>query len=187
MANVFHAMAICDAVRKIWLLPYFVLNCYILVFILGLCTLNQWPAFHVISRSAKVASYFKTRYYLRSVVPEAGIEGKGMYYIPQYLWGVIACSCPWYPLILRLWDFVRSYHKAWLCLKKHAMHSQRKYIGLISILWIRFGDLRYLLIRTLKIWIVSDWCSDQSSCSDSTSMQFQKDLAPYRWASARKT
>ena len=36
--------------------------------------------------------------YLRSVVTEAGIKAGTSNYIPQYLWGVITCLCPWYLL-----------------------------------------------------------------------------------------
>ena len=34
-----------------------------------------------------------------SVVPEAGIKGRESNYIPQILWDVITCPCPWYLLL----------------------------------------------------------------------------------------
>ena len=48
---------------------------------------------------------------LRSVVPEAGTSN----YIPQYLWDVITCLCPWYLLLVQHCSIinVKPVYKFW--------------------------------------------------------------------------
>ena len=58
------------------------------------------------------------------LLPHVALSRAGISnYIPQYLWDVITCPCPWYLLLVRKSSYMFNRHVSWLSLLRHAVKS----------------------------------------------------------------